>query len=125
MTVNNRVAETRGWNSETCPHCLKIFRRWSVATHISKGYCKEFKMKTPPFYRQNACIDSSIKKSGNTDKTTDIEHGVENQDLGDSFEGVSSGCVADGEGQTSVIDPDVEESGRHVTIYINRLYIYN
>ena len=79
--------------------------------------------------RQNAWIDSSVKKTGNADKCTqsdgDFPYVPDKNFPVERVYGVKEGIAAAVGEQVSVSEQDEEESERNVTVYVRRLYIYN
>ena len=81
--------------------------------------------------RQNAWIDSSIKKTDRVDKFTQSDEDFEgvpdkNVPVEQVFD-VKGGIAATAAAAATVEDQDSEwgEGERNVTVYVRRLYIYN
>ena len=129
MPVNTNTGAKRVRTPEICPHCMKLFKRWSVKSHIAKGYCKETSSYKPYYMRQNAWIDSSIKKTDRVDKFTQSDEDFEgvpdkNVPVEQAFD-VKGGIAADAAATVEDQDSEWEEGERNVAVYVRRLYIYN
>lgn len=123
MSGNISSAATQKRAPEVCPHCLKVLKRWSVKSHIAKGYCREANSYNPVYRRQNALIDSSIRKIDVADKSTQSSETMPNKNAHAEQLYTVKEVVVDEEDQDLL--QGEEENERNVAVYVRRLYIYN